>query len=317
MNIENNYDLEINKFYQNALQNNIFLRENYSFRITNDSSNNICEEQQIYDHFCGNFDNIKNPDSESNSINNEEPYQNIMNLEKNEDVNKTNNISSKNRNNNPILNNELIEPKFKVEHNAWNIDNFIKVDYLAYITLVFILFNSKKISGRKPNCYKAINPNSRHGADSYDNLKQKVFRTCFKVISNVIFNLCKGFGDKYKIQKLNKSEKTNNTKDKKKYCSKLMEEILINNELRNKRSHGYNKNKYDKIVRDGLLEKSVLLKTILKMTYGEILLKFLNDDNFVEEIDHDNHDFSTYSFHFKNYPKEDLIKDFKKNILSN
>ena len=99
-----------------------------------------------------------------------------------------------------------------------------------------------------------------------------------------------------------------------------MSEILINSFPRNlSKSDNFvkkyrNKMVYNKLIEDGKLAESPLLSRILNMTFGEILFRFTNDDNFVKKID-PNYNFPTLSDLFdKETYTEEKIESLKKSL---
>ena len=101
---------------------------------------------------------------------------------------------------------------------------------------------------------------------------------------------------------------------------KTMLELFINNfAKRNSKSEDMekkykNRRIYNDLVVKGKLAQSPLLTRIFEMTFGEVLFKFINDDNFAQQIDH-NFSFTTFSdiFNINKYP-EVLIEDLQKSL---
>ena len=63
-------------------------------------------------------------------------------------------------------------------------------------------------------------------------------------------------------------------------------------------SFNHNRRIYDRLVLEDKINQSPLLERILDMTFGEILYKFINDDNFTKKID-PNYNFKTFSEIFR------------------
>jgi hypothetical protein len=153
-----------------------------------------------------------------------------------------------------------------------------------------------------------------------DNIKAKAIRASFSKTSQLIVNECSRLGEKYNIKKLNKTDKISSNQLLLNLCEKKMSEILINSFPRNlSKSDNFvkkyrNKMVYNKLIEDGKLAESPLLSRILNKTFGEILFRFTNDDNFVKKID-PNYNFPTLSDLFdKETYTEEKIESLKKSL---
>ena len=215
-------------------------------------------------------------------------------------------------------NNGLENQKFEVNRKAVNKDSLRNVDYISYVAIIFTLFSYGTSNGRLSNEDKALEIfHPKHGSKARDNAKKKIFNRCFKVISLVIWNLCQKLGYKFdKIIKKKANEKNNlNKKVITNYCRMPMEYYLENSEPKNGNKRK-NKILYNKIKSQEKFQQAELLQKILKMTLGEVFVKFLDDDNFVKKEDGNNNDFTTFSDNFKNEYNEllekEIILDLKK-----
>jgi len=215
-------------------------------------------------------------------------------------------------------NNGLENQKFEVNRKAVNKDSLRNVDYISYVAIIFTLFSYGTSNGRLSNEDKALEIfHPKHGSKARDNAKKKIFNRCFKVISLVIWNLCQKLGYKFdKIIKKKANEKNNlNKKVITNYCRMPMEYYLENSEPKNGNKRK-NKILYNKIKSQEKFQQAELLQKILKMTLGEVFIKFLEDDNFVRKEDGNNNDFTTFSDNFKNEYNEllekEIILDLKK-----
>ena len=215
-------------------------------------------------------------------------------------------------------NNGLENQKFEVNRKAVNKDSLRNVDYISYAAIIFTLFSYGTSNGRLSNEDKALEIfHPKHGSKARDNAKKKIFNRCFKVISLVIWNLCYKLGYKFdKIIKKKANEKNNlNKKVITNYCRMPMEYYLENSEPKNGNKRK-NKILYNKIKSQEKFKQAELLQKILKMTLGEVFIKFLEDDNFVKKEDGNNNDFTTFSDNFKNEYNEllekEIILDLKK-----
>ena len=215
-------------------------------------------------------------------------------------------------------NNGLENQKFEVNRKAVNKDSLRNVDYISYAAIIFTLFSYGTSNGRLSNEDKALEIfHPKHGSKARDNAKKKIFNRCFKVISLVIWNLCQKLG--YKFDKINKkkaNEKNNlNKKVITNYCRMPMEYYLENSEPKNGNKRK-NKILYNEIKSQEKFQQAELLQKILKMTLGEVFVKFLDDDNFVKKEDGNNNDFTTFRDNFKNEYNEllekEIILDLKK-----
>ena len=215
-------------------------------------------------------------------------------------------------------NNGLENQKFEVNRKAVNKDSLRNVDYISYAAIIFTLFSYGTSNGRLSNEDKALEIfHPKHGSKARDNAKKKIFNRCFKVISLVIWNLCYKLGYKFdKIIKKKANEKNNlNKKVITNYCRMPMEYYLENSEPKNGNKRK-NKILYNKIKSQEKFQQAELLQKILKMTLGEVFIKFLDDDNFVKKEDGNNNDFTTFSDNFKNEYNEllekEIVLDLKK-----
>ena len=215
-------------------------------------------------------------------------------------------------------NNGLENQKFEVNRKAVNKDSLRNVDYISYAAIIFTLFSYGTSNGRLSNEDKALEIfHPKHGSKARDNAKKKIFNRCFQVISLVIWNLCYKLGYKFdKIIKKKANEKNNlNKKVITNYCRMPMEYYLENSEPKNGNKRK-NKILYNKIKSQEKFQQAELLQKILKMTLGEVFIKFLDDDNFVKKEDGNNNDFTTFSDNFKNEYNEllekEIILDLKK-----
>ena len=215
-------------------------------------------------------------------------------------------------------NNGLENQKFEVNKKALNKDSLRNVDYISYAAIIFTLFSYRTTNGRLSNEDKALEIfHPKHGSKARDNAKKKIFNRCFKVISLVIWNLCYKLGYKFdKIIKKKANEKNNlNKKVITNYCRMPMEYYLENSEPKNGNKRK-NKILYNEIKSQTKFQQAELLQKILKMTLGEVFIKFLDDDNFVKKEDGNNNDFTTFSDNFKNEYNEllekEIILDLKK-----
>ena len=215
-------------------------------------------------------------------------------------------------------NNGLENQKFEVNRKAVNKDSLRNVDYISYAAIIFTLFSYGTSNGRLSNEDKALEIfHPKHGSKARDNAKKKIFNRCFKVISLVIWNLCQKLGYKFdKIIKKKANEKNNlNKKVITNYCRMPMEYYLENSEPKNGNKRK-NKILYNEIKSQTKFQQAELLQKILKMTLGEVFVKFLDDDNFVKKEDGNNNDFTTFSDNFKNEYNEllekEIVLDLKK-----
>ena len=215
-------------------------------------------------------------------------------------------------------NNGLENLKFEVNRKAVNKDSLRNVDYISYAAIIFTLFSYGTSNGRLSNEDKALEIfHPKHGSKARDNAKKKIFNRCFQVISLVIWNLCYKLGYKFdKIIKKKANEKNNlNKKVITNYCRMPMEYYLENSEPKNGNKRK-NKILYNEIKSQTKFQQAELLQKILKMTLGEVFVKFLDDDNFVKKEDGNNNDFTTFSDNFKNEYNEllekEIILDLKK-----
>jgi hypothetical protein len=311
-------------YFQNVMRNhqlfmqNEYLRENVS-RQTNDIS--IFDRFTEEELFCPNFNFI--PTNNCSSNNSDSSNNNLFYQTKNN--NNCNNIDENNtKTNTNINNNNVPQDKKSCEENK---EIEIKKEKQNKRKRRFNTFK-KKPKGRISNELKEdenYNHNPKHPKDALDNLKAKAIRTPFREISQIIDKECSRLDKKYKINKLNNTHKISSNKLILDLCKKKISEILVNSYPRNlSKSNNFEKkykNKiiYKKLIEDGKLSQSPLLSRILNMTFGEILFKFINDDNFVKNID-PNYNFPTISDLFdKENTKEkieSLIKSLNKLLIN-
>ena len=315
--IRNNHSTKNKPF----LEKNEFLRENLS-RPTNDVSDfpPFYENSPFEDAF--NWDII--------SFNGQYNQNSQDNLNK-EDI-KINELSNNNLSNNTFEKIPEPEQKSKSELKPKKNSNLFQVKkdktkdltseltFLSHIALIFILFEGKKPAGRTPNFYKNnanYNHNPKHSKDHLDNFKAKVIRRCFKEISDLIFSICKSFGPQYRIKKLNKKDGVSSIQSIVLLCQKRMVDLFINNNPRNIKHNSpnlnFNSRIYDRLMLDGKLNQSPLLMNIFDMTFGEILFKFINDDNFAKKID-PNYNFTTFSEIFGKMYSDELNESLQQNL---
>ena len=258
-------------------------------------------------------------------IQNQEEKDNGLEIQKQEGKNNGLEIQNKEGKNNGLenqnqerKNNGLENLKFEVNKKALNKDSLRNVDYISYAAIIFTLFSYGTSNGRLSNEDKALEIfHPKHDSKARDNAKKKIFNRCFKVISLVIWNLCQKLGYKFdKIIKKKAKEKNNlNKKVITNYCRMPMEYYLENSEPKNGNKRK-NKILYNKIKSQTKFQQAELLQKILKMTLGEVFIKFLDDDNFVKKEDGNNNDFTTFRDNFKNEYNEllekEIILDLKK-----
>ena len=317
----------------NFMESNEFLRENYS-RPTNDVSDilSLPEESPSlgpfdYLPFRNNppdpIDNNElyfNPNSDENNYDNENANDN----KQNKDNNKTNTVENKPEQKpqtKPELNMEKRNTSTKFTTQKDNTKEIISgLTFLSYISLIFTLFGAKKPKGRTPNLYKN-NPNYKHNpkhSDNHmDNFKSKVIRRCFKEIGEIIYFLCSAFGPQYKSTKLVKKDKIKKIEEILNLCHKKMADIFYysnpKNIKENSPSYNHNRKIYDRLVLEDKINQSPLLERIFGMTFGEVLYKFINDDNFTKRID-PNYNFKTFSEIFGKQYSEELVENTQQNL---
>lgn len=285
----------------NFFKQNEFLREN---RRTNDTSNQsfFSEEEKPLEPFSDL--NIKKMHSDDFDLSNLfYKSQNNQNREK------------KSENLNPIVN--TMNKSKELEVNK-EIDKIIPTTPLLFT--VFQKSHRGRISNElKENSNYQHNP--KHSKHVLDNFKIKVIRSCIKYISLLIYDICLSLGKEYKINMLNNNKKISSKKYTLYLCDKTMLDLFINNfSKRNSKSKDMekkykNKSIYNSLIANGKLAQSPLLTRIFEMTFGEILFKFINNDNFAKKID-PNFSFTTFSdvFSTKEYPEvlqENLQESFR------
>lgn len=329
------------------LGKNEFLRENYT-RPTNDVSNLLSFSEDS--SFQGPFDDIPLRNKQSDQIDSDLIYFKTKNEQ---NINNTNNPSNNNEDNesepkqqpkpkskqkpkskskqqSKPKSNKQPEPKHKskkkVKANLFDVkkDNSQDITsgltYFSYAVLIFILFGQKKPKGRTPDFYKKnanYYHNPKHSKNNLDNFKTKVIRGCFKEIGLVIFSICLSFGEQYRIKKLNKAYDISTIESILYLCNKTMLDLFVNNNPRNIKDNspnrGHNRRIYERLVNDGKLDQSPLLTQIFGMTFGEVLFKFINDDNFVKQID-PNYNLKTLSDIYGNIYSDELIESLQQNL---
>ena len=340
--IRNNHSTNNKPF----LEKNEFLRENLS-RPTND----VSDFPPFYENspFENAFNEIPLNHKPSDQIDwdiisfNDQYDQNSQDNLNKEEI-KINELSNNNLSNNTFENIPKSEPESKPEQkpkpeqkskselkpkknsNLFQVkkdktkDLTSELTFLSHIALIFILFEGKKPAGRTPNFYKNnanYNHNPKHSKDHLDNFKAKVIRRCFKEISDLIFSICKSFGPQYRIKKLNKKDGVSSIQSIVLLCQKRMVDLFINNNPRNIKHNSpnlnFNSRIYDRLMLDGKLNQSPLLMNIFDMTFGEILFKFINDDNFAKKID-PNYNFTTFSEIFGKMYSDELNESLQQNL---
>ena len=293
---------DLNSDMTKNLFNNAY---NKIFDFNKDSSSLV-----IKDNVSPNIseDNSNEGQNNTNNINNHiDSNDKDNNVVRNNDNNKEEEEKDKDKKENNMKN-----PIFKVERSSWIFD-IKKMSYVEWMFLLVSTFYVSHKKGRKTEEEKAfIGNNIKHGKHANDNARTKVFNRCFKIISKVIKNICYRMG--YKIFEFIKGKKKKALKneDIERYCRMTIEYILVNNKPKNGNKN-HNRIEYNKIKLDERFSDS-LLQTILNMTFGEVLLKFLNDDNFVKELDETNNDFSTFTDNFGNEYSEERKKEVVKSL---
>lgn len=317
----------------NFLESNEFLRENYS-RPTNDVSDILSLPEECPS--LGPFDYIPFRNKPSDPIDNNELYFNTNNNENNNsnentDDNKQNNDNTKII---KVVNKPKPKPQPKPKQNLkpkntsarfiTKKDNTKEITsgltFISYISLIFTLFCIKKPKGRTSNFYKN-NPNynykPQHTKDNLDNFKLKIIRKCFKEIGDLIYCLCLALGSQYKIKRLVKKDKIKSKEEILNLCERKMADIFYNSNPKNIKenspSFNHNRRIYDRLVLEDKINESPLLARILDMTFGEILFKFINDDNFAKKIDR-NYNFKTFSEIFRKQYSDELIENAQQNL---
>jgi hypothetical protein len=191
---------------------------------------------------------------------------------------------------------------------------------LSYSVLIFTLFGAKKPKGRTSDFYKNnanYNHNPQHSKNNLDNFKLKAIRGCFKEIGMIIYSLCLAFGKQYQIKKLNKKDKIKSNEEIIQFCDKKMADLFANSNSRNIKANSpnlnHNRRIYDRLVLEDKINQSPLLARILDMSFGEILYKFINDDNFTKKID-PNYNFRTFSEIYGKQYSDELIENTQQNL---
>lgn len=327
MQIPHNLSDQRNEQNNNIFYLNDYLRENFSSRFTNDITNIQFYQDENDLSRQNSFDNISeiNHIFPQNCENNNIPLlhlnpNNSSSLTQLSNNNLLNPLFNANDNNSAENYQNFVDTYFKLEMNkSNNINNYINTNTNLFSQSHikskpnFIAKTLKKKRGPKPTKFLNLPPKDRK-----DNFIREIMHKSFKSIGKVVFNSCKELGDEYRIQVLNKSEEKNSLKNNKsitKYLDKSMETMFIESNPKNSKTKDYNKKIYDKLVANGKLEQSPVLNTILKMTNGEVLYKFINDDNFVKKINPNNNDFLTFKDYisdFKEKHSDERINDIKK-----
>ena len=334
----NNYffsSIKNNHPNSNFLESNEFLRENYS-RPTNDVSDILSLPDESPS--LRPFDYIPFENKLSDPINNNEPYFNTNNNENNSSNGNTN--DNKQNNDNTKRNNvenkpkPKPQPKPKPKQNMKRRNTSVRfitkrdntkeitsgLTFISYISLIFTLFVTKKPKGRTSNFYKN-NPNynyqPQHTKDNLDNFKSKAIRSCFKGIGDIIYYLCLVFGPKYVIKKLVKTDKIDSKEKLLNFCERKMADIFYHSNSKNIKENSpslnHNRRIYDRLVLEDKINQSPLFARIFDMTFGEILYKFINDDNFTKKID-PNYNFKTFSEIFREQYPDELIENAQQNL---
>ncbi len=341
------YFLDENEHDIDSMDNNSFINLNDAQRYINDELSEDVESRISFSYmqlrWNKHSDNINNSPPMINYILSPLPYPSEEIEEKEKTENNETFIQQPEpeiKTNNNIFNtepkdeiipqeNEIEEEKpiFKVIKKKWNEYSILVVDYLSYISFIFLLFGriyQNKGKGRKDNYLKQL-PNtitserSKNG-NRPDNFKERVINACFKSICFVISNLFLAFGKGYKLGEINKNGKELKKIDSIiKYLDKKMVDIV--KESLNKKVKKTSKNGeiYDRLVKEGKLVQCPLLDKILSMHFGEVLHNFVIDFNFVKDLEPNNNDFHTYNYYknaFKesNYP-DDLIKSTQNTLI--
>ena len=229
--------------------------------------------------------------------------------------------------NTPQRNEIKRKPLFKAVPKKWNENSLSNENYSIYVTTVFTLYGSiihKKGKGRRENYLKQlpntiISERSKIG-NRADNFKVKVINTCFKSINFVIFYLFLAFGNEYKLYEINKkANELHDIKSIKKYLDKRMVDIVIESNPKKGDKTFKNRRIYDRLVQEGILDQSLILKTILNMRFGEVLHNFLIDYNFVKELEPNNNDFHTYNYYKDTFKEanylDERIKSTQKDLI--
>jgi len=300
--------------------------QNYGLQILMQEEKYYCPLfQPQKEEYNGSLIQPQEEKDNSLEIQNQEEKDNGLEIQKQEGKNNGLEIQNKEGKNNGLenqnqerKNNGLENLKFEVNKKALNKDSLRNVDYISYAAIIFTLFSYGTTNGRLSNEDKALEIfHPKHGSKARDNAKKKIFNRFFKVISLVIWNLCYKLGYKFdKIIKKKANEKNNlNKKVITNYCRMPMEYYLENSEPKNGNKRK-NKILYNEIKSQTKFQQAELLQKILKMTLGEVFVKFLDDDNFVKMEDGNNNDFTTFRDNFKNEYNEllekEIVLDLKK-----
>lgn len=205
----------------------------------------------------------------------------------------------------PLKNEIKRKPLFKAVPKKWNENSLSNEDYSIY--------NLKQL----PNTIISERSKIRNRAD---NFKVKVINTCFKSINFVIFYLFLAFGNEYKLYEINKkANELHDIKSIKKYLDKRMVDIVIESNPKKGDKTFKNRRIYDRLVQEGILDQSLILKTILNMRFGEVLHNFLIDYNFVKELEPNNNDFHTYNYYKDTFKEanylDERIKSTQKDLI--
>ena len=347
MELDSNSDFFFNSVMNNhktcneLFENNEFLRENNFSRPTNDVSDIpfFSEESNSPRPFDNIFENRHSDDLDSTVLFYNDNNNEITNNNEQSDNNTINNNIEKlpepipqphpqtqpqpqlqtqpqnqNQNNTIITSHPFIIKK----DNTTEITSGLT--FLSYIALIFTFFGLKKPKGRTSNYLKDnpnYNHNPQHSKFNMDNFKSKVIRRCFKEIGKIIYNLCLAFGTQYKINSMDKKDKISTKKEILQLCNRTMVDLFVNNKKRNssKNSPDTNHNRiiYDILAYENKINQSPLLSRIFDMTFGEVLYKFINDDNFANNID-PNYNFKTFSECFGNEYSDELLESAQQNM---
>ena len=283
---------------------------------TNEDSNDLF----IDSLFAKEFDSFDFINEKKNSNNEEDNTINTQKLYFNQnEENKSNKNYLIHINNNPN--------KFNISSNKSKNDQ-------RYINKIRrkIIFITKKVESKKDIKKIKFKPKknktstNKKRINRHDHIKIKVFNKCFQNIGVIIKSICNTLYPQDKFHKLNKRlSSSSNNLEMEKFCKKTIEEIMREDCLISINSIKSNKSIIEKIFEMKMSEadkvKVELINKILKgMTFGNILKNYLDDINFVKDIDINNNDFTTFSDDFSELSdkrKRALIYDYKTNIIKN
>ena len=305
---------------------------------TKEDSNSLNNCQNSKEEFQGDFNLFK---VESNSINNGEKSEindsrryfigieeNQTNKDKSKEI--PTNINNNNINNNNIIINNNINNTTNPTNVNININNnFInrKRRKIFKTRINNTTSNIKTNDSFKKVIFKPkkIRIKRKKSKNRHDNAKRKVFNKCFKITRFIIDKYCKKLNPENILFKLNKDISiTSKNETMKQFCKKTIKQIIYNDCPKDLKKREHNIKIIEKILSKNISEENSkdikLFKQILNMTFGEILEHFLEDKNFIKEIEPFNSDFSTFSENFNNEYNEKrkiaIKSDFKNNILN-